>query len=131
MSGYALLAAAQICAAVRTPRDLSDAYRLRASHNWLVIEQYAELADAYDTFANEVAVVEEFAMSYADLGAYSVSDTLDARSLWMREESVRLAAEADDLLRAADEVPRRYRGLRRLNARAMRRECADFLLPSR
>lgn len=129
MTAYAFAAIAQICAAVHSPRDLSEAYRVRASLNWLVIERYVELADAYEPFANDVAVVEEFAVGYADLDAYAVSDMLDARALWMREESVRLAVEAGDVLAAADEVPRRYRGFRAFNVRAMRRECVDVLLP--
>lgn len=130
MSPYALLAVTQLCAAVRSPRDLADAYRVQAALNWLVIDAYVELTGAYDPFANEVAVIEEFAGSYATVEPYLVSDALDARSLWMAEESVRLAVESDDLLRAADEVPRRYRGLRALNVRALRRECLDVLLPS-
>lgn len=131
MSVQAIAAVAQICAAVHSSRDLAEAYRVRASLNWLVIERYVELADAYEPFANDVAVVEEFASSYTNTEPLAVSDALDTRSLWMREESVRLAVEADDLLRAADEVPHRYHGLRSLNVRAMRRECVDLLLPSR
>lgn len=129
MSPYVLIAVTQLCGAVRSPRDLADAYRVQAALNWLVIEKYVELTETYDPFANEVAVVEEFASSYVDIEPYLVSEKLDARSLWMAEESVRLAIEADDLLMAAADVPRRYRGLRALNVRAMRRECVDTLLP--
>lgn len=130
MTPYSLLAAAQLCATVRTSTDLADVYRVRAAHNRLAIDAYAEIADVYEPFAEEVAVLEGLATSFATIESALVSESLDARLLWMAEESIRLDAEADGLLRAADEVPRRYRGLRALRVRAMRRECVDVLLPS-
>ncbi|MBI4438129.1 hypothetical protein HY631_04225 [Candidatus Uhrbacteria bacterium] len=129
MSLYTILATAQMCMDVHSVRDLAQTYQHQAALDLHLVGHYVELADLYDPFSNGVAVLREFAMSQMAMGPDIMSETLDARSLWLREESVRLTIEAHDLLDRAEDAPSRWAGLRRLNVPAMRLECLDVLIP--
>lgn len=124
------LAAARLCAAVRSPEDLADAYRFQAAADMFVRDEYVALADLYEPFANRVAVIEEFAAGQANVEALAVSADLDERSFWFRAEAERLEVESGQLFSRADAVAPRYRWLGRLRVRAMRAECLAVLLPS-
>ncbi len=119
--------AAHLCAAVHSPENLADAYRLRAAIDLSVRDEYAEILRAYEPFADRVAVLEEFSMTQSGDEAFFISDDLDARILAMAEEAARLDREAYRLQNAADVAPSGFRGLRRLRVRAMRAECLAVL----
>lgn len=127
---HVILAATRLCAALRVPDDLEDAYLHQASLVLLASAEYRRLADTYAPFANDVAVLEEFAARHGSMEAFGTSAALDDRAAWLREESERLDAAGDLLLHRADGVSSHYRGLAKLRVRAMRRECLSVLTPS-
>lgn len=116
-----------LCSALQSPYDLTRAYMLEAALRQRDAEEYRQLADTYEPFANDIAVLEEFAARQGGIEAYGVSASLDERAAWLRDESERLDVEADYLLHRADGVRAHYRGFAKLRVRAMRRECLSVL----
>ncbi|MEI6511639.1 MAG: hypothetical protein WCO25_06440 [Candidatus Uhrbacteria bacterium] len=118
---------AHLCAAVHSPENLADAYRLRAAIDLSVRDEYEEILRVYGPFADSVAVLEEFSMTQSGGEAFLVSDELDARVLAIAGEISRLDRDVLRLRNAADVAPSSFRGLRRLRVRAMRAECLAVL----
>lgn len=130
MDSFLSLSFAFLCASVRSPSDLETVYRLQSEQLAEVAVQYGQLAGEFERLANQAAIVEEFASNHMTTGTYLAVSFLDIKTGLLREESIRLTAEADDLLERANHVAERYYGTNRFRVRAMRRECLATLPPS-
>jgi len=122
--------ASHLCLTVRSPENLADVYRFQAAADLTIRDEYIAIAEAYEPFANKVAVLEEFSLSQSGDEAFLVSADLDARAFAISEESARLDRDANRLLNAANVAPSSFRGLRRFLVHAMRAECLAVLSDS-
>ncbi|MEI6511346.1 MAG: hypothetical protein WCO25_04890 [Candidatus Uhrbacteria bacterium] len=124
------IVASHLCLTVRSPEILADAYRFQATADLTVRDEYAAIAEAYEPFADRIAVLEEFSAFQSGDEAFLVSADLDARALAMGEASARLDRDASRLLNAANVAPSSFRGLRRFLVHDMRTECLAVLSDS-